>query len=54
MWTVPGEEGSARPACGRPRSRDLPLAEIHDHLVPYHAMQIEDFVAASATIGNRR
>jgi predicted dehydrogenase len=25
---------------------DLPLAEIHDHLAPYHAMQIEDFVAA--------
>ena len=25
---------------------DLPLAEIHDHLAPYHAVQIEDFVAA--------
>jgi predicted dehydrogenase len=25
---------------------DLPLAEIHDHLAPYHAMQIADFVAA--------
>jgi predicted dehydrogenase len=25
---------------------DLPLAEIHDHLASYHAMQIEDFVAA--------
>jgi predicted dehydrogenase len=25
---------------------DLPLAEVHDHLAPYHAMQIEDFVAA--------
>ena len=23
-----------------------PLAEIHDHLAPYHAMQIEDFVDA--------
>jgi UDP-N-acetyl-2-amino-2-deoxyglucuronate dehydrogenase len=25
---------------------DLPLAVIHDHLAPYHRMQIEDFVAA--------
>ena len=25
---------------------DLPLSEIHDHLAPYHAVQIEDFVAA--------
>ncbi len=25
---------------------DLPLAEIHDHLAPYHAMQIGDFIAA--------
>jgi UDP-N-acetyl-2-amino-2-deoxyglucuronate dehydrogenase len=25
---------------------DLPLAEIHDHLAPYHATQIEDFLAA--------
>jgi UDP-N-acetyl-2-amino-2-deoxyglucuronate dehydrogenase len=25
---------------------DLPLPEIHDHLAPYHAMQIADFVAA--------
>jgi predicted dehydrogenase len=25
---------------------DLPLAEIHDHLAPYHAMQVDDFVAA--------
>jgi predicted dehydrogenase len=25
---------------------DLPLAAVHDHLAPYHRMQIEDFVAA--------
>jgi UDP-N-acetyl-2-amino-2-deoxyglucuronate dehydrogenase len=25
---------------------DLPLSAIHDHLAPYHRMQIEDFVAA--------
>jgi predicted dehydrogenase len=25
---------------------DLPLAAVHDHLAPYHRMQIEDFVSA--------
>jgi UDP-N-acetyl-2-amino-2-deoxyglucuronate dehydrogenase len=43
--TVPGQEMSqtGRVRAGVP---DLPLAEIHDHLVPYHARQIEDFVDA--------
>jgi predicted dehydrogenase len=43
--TVPGEEASqtGRVRAGAP---DLPLAEIHDHLVPYHARQIEDFLDA--------
>jgi UDP-N-acetyl-2-amino-2-deoxyglucuronate dehydrogenase len=45
LSTVPGEEASqtGRVRAGAP---DLPLAEIHDHLVPYHARQIEDFVDA--------
>jgi predicted dehydrogenase len=43
--TVDGERVlDAGPATGA--MGDLPLAEIHDHLAPYHAMQIEDFVAA--------
>lgn len=25
---------------------DLPLSQIHDHLAPYHAMQVADFIAA--------
>jgi UDP-N-acetyl-2-amino-2-deoxyglucuronate dehydrogenase len=25
---------------------DLPLDDIHDHLLPFHGLQIEDFVAA--------
>jgi predicted dehydrogenase len=43
--TIPGEEASqtGRLRAGAP---DLPLAEIHDHLVPYHARQIEDFIDA--------
>ncbi|BBH70232.1 oxidoreductase [Actinoplanes sp. OR16] len=28
------------------RSADLPLAAVHDHLAPFHALQIADFVAA--------
>jgi UDP-N-acetyl-2-amino-2-deoxyglucuronate dehydrogenase len=42
LRTLPGEETFA--AAGRPF--DIPLAEIHDHLAPYHALQIADFVAA--------
>jgi UDP-N-acetyl-2-amino-2-deoxyglucuronate dehydrogenase len=43
--TIPGEEEFARgPRVGGPF--DLPLAEIHDHLVPYHAMQVAEFVDA--------
>ncbi|MGN9913852.1 Gfo/Idh/MocA family protein [Phytohabitans sp. LJ34] len=43
--TVPGEETSqtGRLQAGTP---DLPLAEVHDHLAPYHARQISDFVDA--------
>jgi UDP-N-acetyl-2-amino-2-deoxyglucuronate dehydrogenase len=40
--TLPGEEAFA----GASRPFDIPLAEIHDHLAPYHARQIADFVAA--------
>lgn len=45
LSTVPGEEVSqtGRLEAGAP---DLPLAEIHDHLAPYHATQIEDFLDA--------
>jgi predicted dehydrogenase len=43
--TIPGaEEFATGPRVGG--TFDLPLAEIHDHLAPYHAMQIADFVAA--------
>ena len=45
VWTVPGEEEFAAVyRAGGPF--DLPLARIHEHLVPYHAMQIEDFIDA--------
>jgi UDP-N-acetyl-2-amino-2-deoxyglucuronate dehydrogenase len=45
LSTVPGEETSqtGRLRAGAP---DLPLADIHDHLAPYHARQIEDFLDA--------
>lgn len=43
--TIPGEEEFAHgPRLGGPF--DLPLGEIHDHLVPYHAMQVAEFVEA--------
>ena len=43
--TVPGEEAfAAGPRLGG--VFDVPLTEIHDHLAPYHAMQIVDFVEA--------
>nr|WP_199751721.1 Gfo/Idh/MocA family oxidoreductase [Actinoplanes sp. ATCC 53533] len=45
VWTLPGEEEFAT-AYGAGRTFDLPLADIHDHLAPYHAAQIEDFAAA--------
>ncbi len=44
-WTLPGEEEYAR-VYRAGGTFDTPLAEIHRHLVPYHAAQIEDFVAA--------
>jgi len=48
VWTVPGEEefaGAYRPG----GTFDIPLATIHRHLVPYHTMQIEDFIDAIRT-----
>jgi UDP-N-acetyl-2-amino-2-deoxyglucuronate dehydrogenase len=43
--TIPGEEGFAvGPRAGA--TFDLPLARIHDHLAPYHLMQIQEFVEA--------
>jgi len=43
--TVPGDEAAQQ---GRVRvgAPDLPLAEVHDQLRPYHARQIEDFIDA--------
>jgi predicted dehydrogenase len=48
VWTLPGEEAYARTYRDGIRF-DIPLAEIHEHLVPYHAAQIEDFVVAVRT-----
>jgi predicted dehydrogenase len=47
LSTVPGEETppTGRVEVGAP---DLPLAQVHDHLAPYHARQIEDFLDALA------
>jgi predicted dehydrogenase len=45
LWTVPGEEEFVA-AYRSGAEFDLPLERIHQHLVPYHTMQIEDFVAA--------
>ncbi|HZN72618.1 MAG TPA: Gfo/Idh/MocA family oxidoreductase [Micromonosporaceae bacterium] len=45
VWSVPGEDEYARTY--RPgRDFDIPLDDIHAHLAPYHARQIEDFVRA--------
>jgi UDP-N-acetyl-2-amino-2-deoxyglucuronate dehydrogenase len=45
LWTVPGEEEFA--AVYRADGPfDLPLGRIHEHLMPYHAMQIADFIDA--------
>jgi predicted dehydrogenase len=45
LWSLPGEESYTQ--VYRPGMRfDLPLAEIHHHLVPYHTMLIEDFIQA--------
>jgi UDP-N-acetyl-2-amino-2-deoxyglucuronate dehydrogenase len=43
--TVAGERVLAAGGPGRAMG-DLPLAEIHEHLVPFHRMQVEDFVDA--------
>ncbi|GIF75867.1 Gfo/Idh/MocA family protein [Asanoa siamensis] len=45
LSTVGGERTLAAGRPG-PAMSDLPLAEIHDHLAPHHATQIEDFVSA--------
>jgi predicted dehydrogenase len=45
VWTIPGEESFAE-VYGVGKTFDLSLAEIHEHLVPYHAMQIQDFIEA--------
>jgi UDP-N-acetyl-2-amino-2-deoxyglucuronate dehydrogenase len=45
VWTIPGEEAFAD-VYRVEKAFDLPLAEIHAHLVPFHAMQIEDFIDA--------
>ena len=45
LWTVPGEEEYAH--VYRPGIQfDIALEQIHHHLVPYHTMQIEDFIDA--------
>jgi predicted dehydrogenase len=45
LWSLPGEEEYTA-VYQRGGTFDIPLAEIHDNLVPYHAAQIEDFVGA--------
>jgi UDP-N-acetyl-2-amino-2-deoxyglucuronate dehydrogenase len=45
VWTVPGEEEYA-PVYRTGLAFDPPLAEVHRHLMPYHTLQIEDFVEA--------
>ena len=45
LWTLPGEEEFAT-VYGTHHEFDLPLPRVHENLVPYHRMQIEDFVAA--------
>ena len=45
VWTIPGEEEYAQ-VYRSGGTFDIPLAEIHQHLVPYHTMQVEDFVDA--------
>jgi predicted dehydrogenase len=45
LSTVPGQKAAAD--LPRPGALpDLPLGRIHDHLVPYHARQVRDFVDA--------
>jgi UDP-N-acetyl-2-amino-2-deoxyglucuronate dehydrogenase len=43
--TIPGERVLATGGGGDGMG-DLPMAEIHEHLVPFHRMQVEDFVDA--------
>lgn len=45
VWTIPGEEQFSD-VFGGLGAYDLPLADVHRHLVPYHARQVRDFVDA--------
>lgn len=45
IWTVPGEE-AYRQVHSTSTESDPPLSRIHEGLTPYHALQIDDFVAA--------
>jgi len=45
LWTLPGEEEYAT-VYRQGGTFDIPLSDIHRNLVPFHAQQIEDFVAA--------
>jgi predicted dehydrogenase len=45
LWTLPGEEAYAQVYLPE-APFDIPLEQIHHHLVPYHAMQIADFIDA--------
>jgi predicted dehydrogenase len=45
VWTIPGEERFTD-VYGERGAYDLPLAEVHRRLVPYHALQVADFVGA--------
>ena len=45
LWTVPGEQEFA--AAYRAQAEfDIPRERIHQNLVPYHRMQVEEFIAA--------
>jgi UDP-N-acetyl-2-amino-2-deoxyglucuronate dehydrogenase len=45
VWTIPGEERFTD-AYGAGGAYDIPLPDVHRHLVPYHAMQVADFIGA--------
>ena len=45
IWTVPGAEAYQQVHSTDVES-DPPMAEIHEGLTPYHALQIDDFIAA--------
>lgn len=45
VWSLPGEEEYAE-VYRRGETFDIPLADIHQRLAPFHRLQIEDFVDA--------